>query len=253
MLSDAARRLETPRGVEVWWLPPSEVPAAEQGDVDVLDDGERRRLERLQRPEDRRAFTQAHALLRELLATRLGVGASEIRFDRRPCPRCGGPHGRPVVSWPPPQADAPVEFSLSRSSGLVVVGLAPGPIGVDAEAIGDARTAMSVSGLLSEAEHAVVREAPEADRPAVFTRLWARKEAYLKAVGIGIAAEHALTEPGPGEGDTAGADGRGEPRAGGGTGAGGGAGGGTGWILSDFDVIPGYVAAVAIRSGDAAG
>lgn len=271
MLTDAARHVKGPRGAEVWLLQPSDVPAADAGEVGVLDVDERRRLERLQRPEERQAFTCAHLLLRELLASRLGAPAADIQFVRRPCPRCGGPHGRPAVAWP--SAEAPVEFSLSRSSGLIVVGLADVPIGVDAEAIGDERTAMSVSGLLSAAERARVQDAPAAQRPLVFTRLWARKEAYLKAVGIGIAAEHALAEPGPAEiggvggavGTPAGAVGApggagGAIGAPGGTGGPGGAAagvapgaaagvGGAGWAVSEVDAGPGYVAAIALWAG----
>ena len=136
---------------------------------------------------------RAHGLLRALLAERIGVPPDELRFGREPCPLCGGEdHGRPVLADPGPG----LEFSLSRAAGLALVALAPTPVGVDVEALPDPGTVDDVAPLLHPAEQARIADARLAARPAAFARAWTRKEAYLKALGSGIAADLVLTRPG---------------------------------------------------------
>ncbi|AUH44681.1 hypothetical protein CXR04_03130 [Streptomyces sp. CMB-StM0423] len=168
-----------PGGARVWAFDAG--PGAEP-DLSALDDAERRRHASFLRRADRIRYGVAHAELRRLLGELTGTAPAALRFGRRACPRCGGPHGRPVLERP---AGGP-EFSLSHGGALVLVAVAPGPVGVDVEPVKAAPPEPSVVERLHPAERAVVRTAPEALRSAAFTRLWTRKEAYLKGLGVGL-------------------------------------------------------------------
>jgi 4'-phosphopantetheinyl transferase len=149
-------------------------------DTSALDAEERTRAAAFAAASDRNGFVAAHLLLRGLLGARLASAPNELRFIREPCPLCGEAHGRPAL------LGAPAEFSLSRASGLVLIAIAPGPVGVDIEAHAQPETASEVARLLHPAERAEIAAAPPSQRAALFTRIWTRKEAYLKALGSGI-------------------------------------------------------------------
>ncbi|MFI6287320.1 4'-phosphopantetheinyl transferase family protein [Streptomyces sp. NPDC051018] len=189
----------------------------------LLDAEESARLDAFRRPADREAYAVAHIALRRLLGARLGRAPETIVFGREPCAHCGGPHGRPVVPG------APVHFSLSHTSrtgsGLVLIALATGPVGVDVEAVPAESTIADVVSQLHPRERTELAALPAADRPLAFTRCWTRKESLLKAAGVGLGGELSRTYTGTG------------PRP----------AGDTGWSLSDLPVDPGYAAAVAAR------
>jgi 4'-phosphopantetheinyl transferase len=208
--------------VELWVLQLEDIDA-EQLDPSVLDAEEHARAESLAQVEDRAGYVAAHVLLRELLSGRLGLAPSEVSYAREPCPSCGRPHGRPILSAP---RDA-FQFSISRSAGTVLIGLSPTRIGVDVEALPGSDTASEVAALLHPAEREEIEAAPPARRPETFARLWARKEAYLKGVGIGVAgdltADYLGTQqraPGP-----------------------------LGWTVLDVPVGAGYAGAAAVERG----
>ncbi|MEW2051138.1 4'-phosphopantetheinyl transferase superfamily protein [Streptomyces sp. NPDC005476] len=133
-------------------------------------------------------YAGTHAALRRILARYLGVPPEQIRLGRQPCPRCEHPeHGRPRIDWPPSGLD----FNLSRSGGhwlLAVV--ADRQVGADVE---DGRT-VDVEGsstiVLTDDELAHMRAQPTGElRLAAFFRCWTRKEAVVKASGVGIVAD----------------------------------------------------------------
>ncbi|MFG2517448.1 4'-phosphopantetheinyl transferase family protein [Streptomyces sp. NPDC048527] len=151
-------------------------------DDTALDADERARAAAFVRSSDRALYRAAHISLRRLLGACLGVSPGSVRFTREPCPQCGGPHGRPAL----PGARPPLHFSLSHCEGLVLIGVAGSPVGVDAERVPDPGT---VDGLVKElhpAERADLAALPAGARAAAFGRVWSRKEAYLKGVGVGL-------------------------------------------------------------------
>lgn len=90
-----------------------------------------------------------------------------------PCPRCGGPHGRPRVEG----ADA--EASLSYAGGRAIVAVAPR---ADADGI----------GVDAEVGHPDDLADVERMRPGTTLREWTRIEAALKADGRGLAVDPGL-------------------------------------------------------------
>ncbi|MFF3916361.1 4'-phosphopantetheinyl transferase family protein [Streptomyces sp. NPDC001852] len=213
-------------GAELWLLSPATTEPSPPSPAQ-LDEAERRRAARFVRATDRVLYTTAHVALRRLLAERLGTAPELVRLGRDACPGCGGPHGRPVVL----DAPFPLHFSLSHTDGLVLVGLAAVPLGVDAQVLaGDSRVAACMPAFHPEEQAELARLDPPARR-AAFTLLWARKEAHLKGVGTGLLrtqlAEHYHGSGGPAA-----------------------PAGPAGWTVLDVPCGPRHRAAVALRRTD---
>jgi 4'-phosphopantetheinyl transferase len=165
----------------VWWAAPRG-PGDAPGLVALLDPHERDRLGRFRRPVDAARYLAAHALTRLTLAEVVGRPAAALAFDRT-C-RCGEQHGKPVLPGGP-------GFSLTHAGDLVGVAVHPaGPVGLDVEEVRE------LTDLAAMAAHACSPRETVPDVDAFFT-LWTRKEALLKAVGIGLAAPMSAITLGP--------------------------------------------------------
>jgi len=97
-----------------------------------------------------------------------------------------GPHGKPSL----PQHPA-LSFNVSHSQQWALIATSErGAVGVDIEHI---RPLAELEGLMqqvltpAEAQH--LRSGCPADPSATFLRTWTRKEACLKAIGVGLNAE----------------------------------------------------------------
>ena len=123
----------------------------------------------------------ADDLLRYVVAQHLGVEASVVCTGRL-CPRCGSAeHGRPVVIRP---TGSGLHVSLSRAPGLVLVAATTlGPIGVDVEQ----HSAALFSAFPGFSEVALSTAERPVDPPYRAT-VWTRKEAAVKALGLGVSA-----------------------------------------------------------------
>ena len=146
--------------------------------ADLLDPEESARAQRFFFEHDRRHFAAARAILRVLLARYLDAPAAEIRLGY-------GARGKPFVSSP----QTPVRFNLSHSHGRALLVFARArEVGVDLEA--GARLKEDWPGLarrvFSVREQAELAALPSERRRAAFLDGWTRKEAYLKATGLGI-------------------------------------------------------------------
>ncbi|MCB5179845.1 4'-phosphopantetheinyl transferase family protein [Streptomyces antimicrobicus] len=220
-----AAALPDPAGVSVWSLDTTSdvVGGLRVADAErTLDAAERERAGRLVRPADRQRYRASHLGLRVLLGNALGLPPEAVELGREDCHCCGEPHGRPVV------VGGGVRFSLSHSGDVAYVALAAVPVGVDVEAVPSAAAVADVLNTLHARETAELRALPEAARPPALARLWARKEAYLKATGAGLAL--GLAEPYVGSAQAP------APVA--------------GWDLSDLPAPAGYAAALAVRENE---
>lgn len=140
----------------------------------LLGEAERARADGFRRPEDRRLSLVASLAVRAVAARSLGVAPADVPVRRR-CPRCGGPHGAPYVERGP-------LLSVSHCAGVVVVAACPLPVGVDAEPV-DRTDVHDVAGLLLDPDEPVPAD------PAGLLRTWVRKEAVLKATGVGLTVD----------------------------------------------------------------
>ena len=144
--------------------------------VELLDPEELGRAARFRCARDRERYVAAHGQLRLLLGQQIGAEPGTLRFVR-------GRWGKPALP------DARVTFSLAHSGrhALCAVG-DRGDVGIDLE---EMRPLRDVSRLASEIMSGLelgrfLTLAPARRRLAFYTA-WTVKEAYLKAVGVGLA------------------------------------------------------------------
>ena len=155
----------------VWWRRWCEV----QPRPDLLDAREHGRLNGFRRAEDARRFLAGDIVLRSAAAMAEGCTLDEVRVART-CNRCGGPHGAPRLvgsTW---------RVSVTHSGAWIGVALARRPAGIDVEAPPGLER---VSGLTDFVLGASAHAEPG---PAQLLRTWVRKEAALKAWGVGLLA-----------------------------------------------------------------
>jgi 4'-phosphopantetheinyl transferase len=127
------------------------------------------------------SLTGAAAL--DVLGERLGVPRSELEISRL-CAHCGDPdHGKPSVVGRPD-----VSFNVSHSGrhGLVAVTIGAN-VGVDVEMVRPRRYLERLATrTLAPDDLAAWCDAPAGERLERFLRAWTAKEAYLKALGVGL-------------------------------------------------------------------
>ena len=145
-------------------------------------------LDRLIPVSERRASARirvARASTRIVLADVLGIQSDQLSISRQ-CAHCGHPaHGRPTVA-----GDDRISFSVSHSGAFAVIALADGDVtvGVDVEELRPRRRLDALAQrILNDDEHAAWSLLADADeRLRFFLQVWTAKEAYLKAIGIGV-------------------------------------------------------------------
>jgi 4'-phosphopantetheinyl transferase len=146
----------------------------------VLANEERQQTERFVFDEDRNAYRAAHALLR------MALSAFEPAVPPRQWAFESTPYGRPEIAS---GRDLPrLRFNISHTRGLVACVVTRAiDCGIDVEAI-DRFGGLGhlVPSILSPAEQARWMASPEPDRPLLLSRFWTMKEAYAKALGLGM-------------------------------------------------------------------
>lgn len=144
----------------------------------VLDAAERDQAMRFHRVRDREAFVASHGLLRTTLARYMGLEPAALRFRR-------SPHGRPELDLDEPKER--LRFSLSHADGLVGCAVASGvEIGFDLENVRYPAPLDVADGYFADAERDWLSALPLEARHDQFYALWTVKEAYAKALGLGL-------------------------------------------------------------------
>jgi 4'-phosphopantetheinyl transferase len=168
--------------VEIWCARLEELEL----DAGALSEDERARAARYRFDRDRERFVKCRALLRRLLAERVGCGAGEVRFAL-------GEHGKPRLEPP-----CGWEFNVSNSGGRAAYVLARGRrTGVDIEQV---RPGVELDAIAArflppgESERLAAME--EGRRLEAFFESWTRWEAYVKALGAGLSLPPGAMEPG---------------------------------------------------------
>ncbi|KAF1048056.1 4'-phosphopantetheinyl transferase family protein [Xylophilus sp.] len=152
----------------------------------LLSPQERERAGRLRFPVDRDRFVAAHIALRLALAEQGAQQADALRL-------ADGPLGKP---WLP---DHPrIHFSLSHSRGVALIAVGHrGPLGVDVEYLRPVPDALAVAErCFTLHENRALRSLPPRRRGRAFLTCWTRKEACLKAIGLGLRLDPSTIEVG---------------------------------------------------------
>lgn len=174
--------------VELWWGSAAAARPRLPELLALLDPDERRRAERFRVDEGKLRFVAAHAMLRCLLGERVGIPPQRIELVT-------GPRGKPALAA---GGAAGPHFNLAHSGELAVVALATRELGVDVEALRPfPRAERFAARFFASSEQQWLRATPEAERGDATLTLWTFKEAYLKAVGSGIAMPLAGVEVDP--------------------------------------------------------
>ena len=124
---------------------------------------------------DRDRYRAGRALLRGLLSSYTGTAASELQLGARE-------HAKPQLA-----GDA-IQFNVSHCADIYVLALcAESQIGVDVEAARIVHDAFQLGEMVFSAdEKAQLARCESHDINAAFLRGWTRKEAYIKALGVGL-------------------------------------------------------------------
>ena len=143
----------------------------------VLAPDERLKADRFRLDIHRNRYIVGRGVLRQILADRVGANPVDLSFE------CG-PHGKPRLDsrWPD------VCFNLAHSeSQAVIVTTDRLAVGVDIEVVRVIPDCRSVAHqVFSERELAELDGADDVNR--AFLNGWTRKEAYVKAIGMGLSA-----------------------------------------------------------------
>jgi len=145
---------------------------------ELLDDHERGRADSFRFEHLRERYILRHGLLRMILSVYLDVAPAEIELLLHPG---GKPHVR-CNSRPH------IEFSLSDSDDSAIVAVTGGsPVGVDIEQVRRDRPPFEIVSEFAPDEQSAI-ESAESDRQRtdLLYRIWVRKEAFLKAHGVGL-------------------------------------------------------------------
>ncbi len=146
----------------------------------LLDAAEQERADKFRFERDRARFVVAHGLLRRLLSRALECPNVAFKY---------GVNGKPALAH-----DDNLQFNLSHSADWAVFALAwKRQVGIDIESAESlVRNPDDLPGMAERifSEHELTAwrglSASEAKLPA-FLRAWTRKEACLKAAGLGLA------------------------------------------------------------------
>ncbi len=160
----------------VWMVPLDERKVLNAERLAWLDDAERDRAARFYATEHADRWRVAHVALRSVLSSATGLSPEALRFGR-------DANGKPTLL-----DVAGIDFNLSHSGAMALVAVTTGAVvGVDVE---DPRPVPEMQGVaeshFATEEQSALWTVPEPERLQTFYRIWTRKEAYVKATGVGI-------------------------------------------------------------------
>lgn len=133
----------------------------------------------------RNAYIVARGLLRTLLARYLHTEPAQLRFR-------SNDYGKPELALSP--SEHTLHFNISHSHELVLLAFAcDRPLGVDVEYMRpDIEFALLAKRSFSPNENAALLALPQYAISQGFYNCWTRKEAYIKARGMGLSLDLSL-------------------------------------------------------------
>jgi 4'-phosphopantetheinyl transferase len=218
--------------VHVWLVAVEQMAPSVERLATLLAADERHRAARFHFARDRQQYVVARGLLRVLLGSYLGQPPARLEFAY-------SPHGKPaLVDAGGATGASPLRFNLSHAPGRVLYAITSRrAIGVDIEELRDLPDAEQIAErCFSRRERAALRAMPAHAKTAAFFACWTRKEAYLKAIGTGLATplDGFAVSLAPGEPARV-VEVRGSPQE------------AARWALHDLPPIPGCAAALAVE------
>jgi 4'-phosphopantetheinyl transferase len=170
-----------PGDVHIWRAHlPSHANALHQY-YEILSKEEANRAERFKFADHQERFIIAKGMLRSILSRYLNLPPQAIIFSY-------GQHGKPSIDISHTSGQT-LQFNQSDSQDFAVYGITMRrEIGIDIEYM--QRAGISRDDIarryFSSTEYDSLMHLPESRREAAFYRLWTCKEAFLKAIGLGL-------------------------------------------------------------------
>jgi len=162
----------------LWRIDLDRDPAAEG--LAMLSDDEWARARRFAFERDRRRFLAAHAALRQLLSRYTDLPGASLSFVH-------GRFGKPTLEG----HAGGLRFNLTHSGPIALIAFHPAAdVGVDVEQLRNMPEAQAMAEAhftASERAGLAALTGDASDR--AFLRCWTRKEACLKAIGIGLGVD----------------------------------------------------------------
>lgn len=166
-----------PGEVHLWAWPLQPFPVDLPAQIEILDAEELGRMHRFQFAPDRGRYAVAHVNLRRILGTYLDRPPEGICFRTNP-------FGKPELAGR--DQSSPLRFSLSHSQSVAVLAVAlEEPVGVDVEDVRPIEPAVADTHFSATEVNALNSLRGDAWLSG-FYRCWTRKEAILKAEGVGL-------------------------------------------------------------------
>ncbi|OCQ99688.1 4'-phosphopantetheinyl transferase [Oscillatoriales cyanobacterium USR001] len=146
----------------------------------TLSADEKIRAEKFHFDRHRNFFIAARGILRAILSRYLEIKPHQLRFNY-------STRGKPEIAENCGVKN--LEFNLSHSEEIAIYGITcASKIGIDIEKIRSIDDAEQIAKRFFAArECSWLSEISPSEKPAAFFRLWTCKEAYLKAIGEGLA------------------------------------------------------------------
>ncbi|SHM34757.1 4'-phosphopantetheinyl transferase [Cyclobacterium lianum] len=139
----------------------------------LLDAEEIRKANSFYRQEDKLRYLTGRGFLRKLAGNYLNRDPRTLVFSQ-------SPYRKPIL-----KADQPFHFNLSHAGDWVVIALSSAPVGIDIEPVNKAFAHEEVVSRFFEASEKAFIAASPSPKEAFF-KLWTRKEAFLKGIGLGL-------------------------------------------------------------------
>lgn len=164
--------------VYIWRIP------LDEGDLQrnraLLSQDEVARADRFVRAIDGTRFAEGRAAMRRILAGYVGSSPQQLGFSY-------SSSGKPELAgrW----QSSKIQFNLSHSQSIALLAVSrEREVGIDVEWMNPKTSVMEISErFFSKDEVAALQAFPEEEQSLAFFQCWTRKEAFIKALGQGLA------------------------------------------------------------------
>ena len=124
---------------------------------------------------DAHAYIISHAYLRRVLAQQLACKPLDLVFEKNA-------QGKPLLP------ESPIQFNLSHSGDYALIALSDALVGIDIERHKPAKDVLAIAQrYFTSAEYLYIKDQDDQNNISTFYDIWSMKEAYVKALGEGIA------------------------------------------------------------------
>ena len=142
---------------------------------ELLSSDERERANRFHFPRHKRRFVVARAMMRLILGRYLNARPYQLEFTYNA-------YGKPGIAHP-----SGLEFNISHSGELAILAVGQKhSLGIDLEFFSARPYAGIGKQLFSSLERDTLANLPAMLTPLAFFHIWAQKEAFIKASGLGL-------------------------------------------------------------------